>query len=114
MLCVWTEFMKFIREFFEQGYTTLAEFLYTHRIKTLVIILLITAGLVSQIPNIKFDLSTEGWLHETDPVRTGYHEFLAQFGNEDALIVCITPPEIFDLKFLKTLKTVHEEIEDRE
>ena len=67
--------------------------------------------MVSQLPRIKMDTSAEGLLHKDDPAMTEYQAFRKQFGREQMMIVGLQPKEVFDIKFLRTLKEFNEALE---
>lgn len=96
----------------EEWFEGFAHCIYRNRIKTIVIILLLTAAAVSQIPKIKIDMSTEGFLHPGDPELLAYNAFRDQFGRDEVIMIAIKPPKVFDLDFLKMLKSLHGELEE--
>jgi predicted RND superfamily exporter protein len=73
---------------------------------------LLALGLVSQLPALRVDGSSEAFLAETDPVRRTYDAFRAQFGRDGMIAIAIVPPEVFDLGFLERLAAFHRDIED--
>ena len=104
--------MANIRNRIEKWFESYAQFICRHRIKTIIITLLITAGLVSQIPGIQLDTSTEGFLHDEDPALLAYNSFRDQFGRDEVIIIAIKPPDIFTQTFLKKLQALHETLEE--
>jgi predicted RND superfamily exporter protein len=58
------------------------------------------------------DTSTEGFMHDDDPVLLEYNAFRAQFGRDERVIIAVKSDNIFTLKFLNTLKELHEELEN--
>ncbi len=70
----------------------------------------VIAVIVSQIPKITIDISTEGFLHKTDPTLIEYNDFRDQFGRDELIIIAIHSPEIFTQNFLSKLKTLHNEL----
>jgi len=105
--------MANIRNRIEDWFESAARILYRNRIKTIFITLLFIAAIVSQIPKIKIDLSTEGFLHESDPALTEYNAFRDQFGRDELIIVAIHAPEVFDRDFLGKLKLLHDELTEK-
>ncbi|MEN8210435.1 MAG: efflux RND transporter permease subunit [Thermodesulfobacteriota bacterium] len=97
-----------IDHFFEQ----LASFLYDY--KYIVILFMFAAAglLASQLPNIKIDTSTEGFLHENDPILIDYEAFRDQFGREEIAIVALKSSNIFNKKFLNDLKSLHNDLKE--
>lgn len=102
------QFTHRIKTFFE----SFAAYIYSHPWRTITIVIVLSLGLMSQLPKLKIDTSPEGFFHETDPVLINYKEFQEQFGRDDMIIVAMKPPEVFNFGFLKKLKVIHEEIED--
>jgi len=104
--------MSAIRNRIEKWFEHFARILYHNRIKTILIMLTIIAVMVSQIPKITIDTSTEGFLHENDPALLAYNSFRDQFGRDEFIIIAINPPNVFEQKFLKKIKTLHQDLED--
>lgn len=104
--------MKNIRHRIEAGFARFAMQICRHRFKTLGIMLLLIAGLLSQLPRITIDTSTEGFLHDKDPALLAYNAFRDQFGRDEAIIIALKPKQVFDPVFLKTLKRLHQDLED--
>jgi predicted RND superfamily exporter protein len=96
----------------EEWFESFAHSIYRNPIKTIIIILLLTAAAVSQLPKITIDMSTEGFLHEDAPELLAYNAFRDQFGRDEVIMIAIEPPKVFDRKFLKTIKALHEELEE--
>ncbi len=78
-----------VRNRLEKGFSNSVGVIYENRYKTLLIMLAMVAILVSQLPKITFDLSTEGFLHENDPYRIDYNEFRDPFGREELVIIAL-------------------------
>ena len=104
--------MDTIRNKIEAWFERYAHVVFHHRLKTIVIMLILTGALVSQIPKITIDTSTEGFLHEQDPVLVAYNDFRDQFGRDEMVIVAIQSSRIFSQAFLKKLQQLHEELEE--
>ena len=90
----------------------LGAFIYDNPIKVIVVVLALLAFPLSHVPQIKMDTSTEGFMHDDDPVLLEYNAFRAQFGRDERVIVAVKSDNIFTLKFLNTLKELHEELEN--
>ena len=73
--------------------------------------LLLMGTIISQIPKITIDTSTEGFLHENDPTLLSYNAFRDQFGRDEVIIIALKSPNIFSQAFLKKLKVLHEDLE---
>ncbi|MCP4692665.1 MAG: MMPL family transporter [Desulfobacterales bacterium] len=101
--------LKFrIEKLFERfGY-----FVCRNSIKTLALMFFLIGLLVSQLPRLTIDTSFEGMLHENDPGRVQYNNFRDDFGQDRILLVTVQTPDIFHEKYLKQLKSLHEDFED--
>jgi len=99
------------RQKIEKGFETFAHIVYRWRWVVLLLMLSFAAGLASQMPNLTTATSNESFLHADDPILLAYNDFRDQFGRDELIIIAIQPPDVFDLKFLKKLKALHEDIE---
>jgi len=88
-------------------------YIHDNPFKVILVVLALLAVPISHIPQIKMDTSTEGFMHPNDPVLIGYNKFRAQFGRDERIMVAIKSDNIFTLGFLKKLKSLHEEIEEK-
>ncbi len=104
--------MSAIRTRIEKWFEHLAQAIYRHRILTIIIILALSSLSIVQIPKIKIDTSTEGFLHDDDPALLAYNAFRDQFGRDEVVIIAIQAQEVFERRFLERLKALHEELED--
>jgi len=103
--------MQNIRYRIEEWFASFAEFIYDHRLKAIIFMLGITLAVISQLPRITIDTSTEGFLHEDDPILLDYNRFRDQFGRDEVVIVAIKTPHVFNLAFLEKLRQIHEALE---
>ena len=97
----------------ELGLERFASIVYRNRFKAIFCVLLFFAAFASNLPNLKIDTSTEGFLHKDDPTLKTYNEFRDQFGRDEMIVLAINPDDVFDLKFLGKLKKLHEELEEK-
>jgi hypothetical protein len=104
--------MKNFRNRIEAWFETYAHVIYRNRIKTIVIMLVLTAAMISQIPKITLDTSTEGFLHTDDPELLAYNAFRDQFGRDEVIIIAIEAADIFSQRFLRKIQKLHEELEE--
>ncbi len=104
--------MSKIRKIIEAWFEAFARLIYRNRIKTLLVMILFTVLTTSQVPRIVMDMSAEGMLHEDDPAYIAYQSFREQFGRDEAIIIALKPENVFDKKFLLSLKNLHEKIEE--
>ena len=70
------------------------------------------AGMIIHLPKTTVDTTTEGFLHESDPVRIAYDEFRDQFGRDERIVVAIKTDGIFHMENLKKLQSLHNELRD--
>jgi len=87
-------------------------FIYDNPLKVIIFVIAILAFPISHLSQIKMDTSTEGFMHDKDPILLEYNKFRAQFGRDERVIIGIKSDNIFTLKFLQTLKAMHEELEN--
>ena len=104
--------MTSIRNKIEALFESFAYYLFDNKYKIFISMLLLIAGLASQIPKITIDTSTEGFLHDDDPILLDYEAFRDQFGRDEMAIVALEPEKIFDVKFLEQLKALHHDLEE--
>ena len=96
----------------EKKFEVFSDWLYDNSTKTILIVLLFVGALGTQLPSLKMDTSTEGFLHKTDPMRIDYDVFRNQFGRDEKLMVAVKTENIFDLNFLQKLDSFHRALED--
>ncbi len=70
-----------------------------------------TGFLLSYLPQLEIDNSTEAMLMADDPAVIQYNAFRAQFGRDDKIIVAVDGGDIFSLAFLEQLRVLHEAFE---
>jgi predicted RND superfamily exporter protein len=101
-----------MRERIERAFARWGHRAYHRAWTTIGAVLLVAGALITQLPKIEIDTSTEGFLHEDDPVRVSYDAFRDQFGRDDRILIAVEPPQVFDLAFLEKLRALHEDIEN--
>jgi predicted RND superfamily exporter protein len=101
-----------IRRRIEAGLETFGHWVYRHHWKVLLLVLILTGSLFSQLPKLTLDTSTEGFLHEDDPTLLEYNRFRDQFGRDEMVVIAIQSEEVFEQKFLQKLHALHRELED--
>ena len=104
--------MKTLRNRIETGFGQFGGWIYDHKILSLLFMFLVIAGFASQLPKITIDTSSEGFLHEQDPILQQYNQFREQFGRDEVILVAIEAPDIFARDFLLKLKALHEDLEE--
>ena len=101
-----------LRTRLEQGFGRWGHFVARHPWRVMVVSLLGVAALAAQIPKLEVDTSVEGFLEPDSPARLAYTAFRQQFGREDAAVLAIRAPDVFDFAFLERLRALHEQLED--
>ncbi len=105
--------MANIRIRIEKWFEGFALRIYRHRKKTIAILLVVIAAMISPIANITIDTSIEGFMHDDDPALLAYNAFRDQFGRDEVVIIAIEPANVFDVVFFKKLQRLHEELESK-
>lgn len=103
-----TEIRKRIETFFE----IYAGMVYHHRIKVLLLVLIVVGLAVTQLPKLELDTSNESFLHKKDPILLEYNQFREEFGQDEMILAMIEPSAVFDISFFEKLKAFHEDIEN--
>ncbi len=96
----------------EDAFGAWARIVSRHAIWIALVMLGLTAGLATRIPQLKVKTATEDFLFENDPIRATYDAFKVDFGQDQIALVTIEPPEVFDRRFLEKLVAFHRELED--
>ena len=105
--------MTDMRSRIEEKFESLAYTIYRNKYKTLLIMMLVIAGILSQLPKLRVDISNEGFMHEDDPSLIDYNAFREQFGRDELILVAVESPNVFDINCLNKLKAMHDELEEK-
>ena len=100
-----------IRQRIEHGFERAGHTIYHHPWKILLLVALLAAALLSRIPHLTIDTSTEGFLHKDDPTLIAYDSFREQFGRDELILITIKTRDVFDRVFLDKLNRFHRELE---
>ena len=100
-----------IRDRIELLFEAWGRFACRHAVLLIVGMLALSAALISRVPELEIDNSTDSFLHEDDPTRLAYDAFRRQFGRDERIVVAIEAPDLFSPDFLARLATLHEELE---
>jgi len=92
---------------------TFGYFISNNPIKVIIATLILLIIPISHVPQITFDTSTEGFMHSDDPVLLEHNRFREQFGRDERIAIAIKGDHIFTLGFLRKLRALHEEIEQK-
>lgn len=101
-----------LRQKAEKKLENMGEFIVLKPIVVLIILLALNFLMISNLPKITIDTSTEGFLHAKDPALIRYEKFKEQFGQDEKIMVVIHTKNIFDLEFLKKLQKLHNELKN--
>nr|WP_321265577.1 efflux RND transporter permease subunit [uncultured Sulfurimonas sp.] len=84
-----------------------------HPIKIILLMLTISIALISNLPKITIDTSTEGFLYDNDPALIKYEAFKEQFGQDEKIMVVVRVKNIFTMKSLEQLQALHQELQNK-
>ncbi|MFH2128993.1 MAG: hypothetical protein ABIK68_01355 [bacterium] len=87
--------MSSIRAGIEKGFIGLGRFVIRFRWGVIILTILLTGLMLSQVPKITFNMDTEAFLNSDDPARLTYDEFRDQFGRDEMIVVMISPENVF-------------------
>ncbi len=93
------------RDRIEAGFESWARFICRYRWATIIITVTLSCAFISQLPRLELETSTEGFLHENDPILLVYNDFRDQFQRDDLILIAIKTEDVFDLAFLAKLRT---------
>jgi len=96
----------------ERRFETLGHWVFRNRLKTLVVMLLLVAGLASQLRNITIRTASDSFFHKNDPVLLAYNAYRDQFGLDERIIIGIRTADVFKDDFLKKLRALHGDLEE--
>lgn len=95
----------------ERFFNRMAELVIRFRLPVILVIIVFTVILGSQIQFLTINTSNEGLLRENDPILGIYNEFRHQFGRDDMMAIVIHSKDIFSEIFLTRLKALHQAVE---
>jgi len=96
---------------FETKLENFSDFIFDNKIKVIATTLLIVLALATQLKNITFDTSTDGFLHKNDSHRVAYDNFKEEFGKDEKVLITIESNNIFTIEFFKKLQAFHKDLE---
>jgi len=102
-----------VRDRIEALFKVWGRFAYRRAWLVIPVMLALSGVVLTQASKIRIDTSTEGFFHEDDPIRIAYDEFREKFGRDTLVVLAIEPPKVFDLEFLKKLRSLHEDLENQ-
>ncbi|WP_294966779.1 hypothetical protein [Sulfurimonas sp.] len=93
--------MKNWRNNTEASLEAMGDKITQHPIKIIFLIMIISFAIISNLPKITIDTSTEGFLHKSDPALVRYEAFKEQFGKDEKIMVVVKAKDVFESSFLK-------------
>ncbi len=102
-----------MRRKIDLGFRAYAALVIRYKWASVLLLLLLSGLMLSGMPKLHFDTSTEGFFRPDDPNMIRYEAFRDQFGRDDIAFMLLEPKEVFSSSFLKTLQAMHQEIEER-
>ena len=103
--------MKKIIQNIESKFEQMGRWINVHPKRVILVMFLFFAILASNLISIEVDTSTEAFFSENDQTRITYNKFREQFGRDEIVLALIHPKNVFDIEFLKKLKSFHEDLE---
>jgi predicted RND superfamily exporter protein len=100
-----------LKKHIESIFEAWTRIIITFKIPLVLIVLVPTVLIGSQIRFLSIDTSNEGLLRPDDPILTSYNDFRDQFGRDDLLVLAIKSDNIFTIPFLTKLKQLHDQLE---
>lgn len=104
--------MKSLYKKCETIFMDFTAFIYAKRYGALVLMLLFTIGLASQLGKINIDTRDESFFHKNDPILIAYNDFRERFGQDEVFIIAIQPEQGLNKAFFNTLYQLHHELKD--
>ena len=95
----------------ESAFTSFGWWVIRWRWPAILFCLALSFGLSSGLQHFRIDNSDEAFLAKDDPERVRYEAFKRQYDTDDAIMVIVRPPEVFDFGFLERLRAFHDELE---
>lgn len=96
----------------ESRFEQMGDKITTYPKSIIFIMLLLSFFVISNLPNITIDTSTEGFLHDNDPALVRYEKFKEQFGQDEKIMMVIESKNLFNLNTLVKLKELHQKLEN--
>lgn len=97
----------------DKGFAHLGAVIYENPVKCLLVILLVVAGFLSQLPRLVVDNSLESFLSPDDPSVVTYDKFRDTFGYDAVLMVGIGDDQLITKEKLTLVKKMHKELEEQ-
>jgi len=105
--------MTWVHNRFENWFRRLTALVCRRKYLALFLMLGLTGVMIAQLPKITIDTRDEGFFYEDDPALITYNNFRERFGTDDAFIITLRPQKGITREFLRFLKQLHTELEDK-
>jgi hypothetical protein len=102
--------MKLFKKYCENAFEKTARWSFRNKWLAFSLVMIVVLALVSQIPHLKLDTSNESFFRPDDKVLVDYNAFRNQFGKDEFIVIGISTPDIFNIAFLNTLKSLHQDL----
>ncbi len=96
----------------EKGFHFIGIAAIRFRLAILLLSIVVIGLAASQLPKLSIATSVESMFTRDDPILTDYQHFRNQFGRDENIVLLVSAPDIFSLKFLTTLKQFHQDLEN--
>ncbi len=97
------------RAHLERGFARWGELCHDHPWKIIVLVVFCVAWISTYLPDMQVDMSTEGYLHKSDPARITYDAFQREFGRDERLVVMVeSDSDVINDAFLQRLQKWHQ------
>ncbi|MDF1878494.1 MMPL family transporter [Sulfurimonas sp. SAG-AH-194-C20] len=90
----------------------MGETITKHPKKIILLVLLVSILIISNLRFITIDTSTEGFLKANDPALIRYEAFKEQFGQDEKIMVIVEAKDIFSMATVTKLQKLHHELEN--
>jgi len=97
----------------ESALSAWGKWVATHPWRVILVVLLMTGALGTQIRHFYMETSNDAYFHADDPVVVQNDAFKEIFGRDAGIAIALRPEgSVFDLAFLEVIRDVHSAIED--
>jgi predicted RND superfamily exporter protein len=100
-----------LRDRIDTGLERWGRAMVRHRWPVLALCLAFLLCMASLLPLMRLENSTRSYLHGDDPASLRYDEFGERFGQDDHILIALTPAEVFEPRFLESLRELHRALE---
>ncbi|ELR72068.1 hypothetical protein C900_01933 [Fulvivirga imtechensis AK7] len=104
--------MKKLSDVLSRYFASVPDFVRERRVMVWLLLVGITVFAILGFPRVKFDLSTDGWFKDDDPVKVALDDFKAEFGSDDGIYIVYKPKDgnLFSPQSLEAVKSLCDDI----